>query len=791
MNQKSFVFSRRKFLKLCGIVGGGLFISGTADIGLKAAKTIQEQSDEIRIIPTVGRNNCGGRCVIKAHVKDGTIIRLSTDDEVDTKQCPQIRACLRGRGYRKTFLSPDRLKYPMKRVGERGMGEFERISWEEAIETIAKETKRIKEQYGVSARYVNYASGNQGIFRGDALMRRLLALDGGFLDFYGSYSTICTEIATPYTYGTSNTGNSPESFMFSKLIFLWSFNPAETIHGSLTTYHLKKAKENGAKIIVVDPRCSDTVTALADEWIAIKPTTDAAMLAAMSYVIVTLGFHDQKFLDMYCQGFDAAHMPEGFENEETVKDYILGIKDGIPKTPEWAEKICGVPANKIKQLAIEYATAKPAAMIQGWGMQRQANAEQAVRFGTVLPALTGNIGIIGGWACGHGKYSRIKTLSLSMPKNPYQGKISCFLWTDAVVRGKEMTAKADGVKGVNKLDTNIKLIYNIGGNTLINQHSDCNKTAQILKDTSNCEFIVCADLFMTASAKFADILLPATSMFEGENIVTCGNWSEYITYCNKAIDPMFECRDDHDWILDVAEKLGLAEKFSEGHRTVGEWCESTYNLARKQDIQLPSFEEFKKRGIFKWNVKEPYIAFKKQIEDPINNPFPTPSGKIELFSPALHKINNPEEIPPIPKYVPAFEGPEDPLIKKYPLQCMGWHYKRRAHSMHDNNPWMEEAGPQVMWINPEDAKTRKIQDGDKVEVFNDRGRVHICVKVTSRIIPGVIAIPQGGWYTPNKEGIDIRGNINTLTTQRPTPLAKGNPQHTNLVEVKALLRGEI
>lgn len=773
--------SRRNFLKLCGAVGGGLALEKSANLGLGAFAS-QARSDEV-IVPTVGRNNCGGRCVIKAHVKDGTILRLGTDDEADTLEFPQIRACVRGRGYRKTFMSPDRLKYPMKRVGKRGEGKFERISWEEAVDVIARETKRIKAEYGPSARYVQYASGNQGVFRGDALMRRLLSLDGGHLNFYGSYSTICTSIATPYTYGTGATGNSPDCFMDSKLLILVSFNPAEMIHGSLTTYHLKRAKENGARVIVIDPRRSDTATALGDEWIPIRPTTDGALLAAMAYVILSRNLADRRFLDTYCVGFDRAHMPAGFEREESVEEYLLGTRDRIAKTPEWAESICGVPANRIRRLAVEYATAKPAAMVQGWGMQRQANGEQAVRMGTLLPAMTGNIGVSGGWAGGLGTCSRHAGASLKLPKNPYPGTISCFMWTDAIVRGKEMTAENDGVQGVDRLEQNIKIIYNIAGNTLINQHSDCNKTAEILRDDSKVEFIVVSDLFMTPSAKFADILLPSTSMFESENIANCGNWSDYLTYCNKAVEPMFECRDDYDWIAEVAGRLGLYDAFTEGHKDVAEWCRTSYEELREKERELPPFEEFKRRGVFKYAIKRKKIAFANEIEDPANHPFKTPSGRIELFSPRLHALRNPAEIPAIPKYVSAFEGPEDPLIEKYPLQCMGWHYKRRCHSMHDNNPWMEEAGPQVMWINPVDAAARGIEDGDAVEAYNDRGKVRVPAKVTRRIVPGVVAIPQGGWYAPDQSGVDIRGNINTLTTQRPTPLAKGNPQHTNLVEV--------
>ncbi|MEW9122202.1 MAG: molybdopterin dinucleotide binding domain-containing protein, partial [Thermotaleaceae bacterium] len=166
------------------------------------------------------------------------------------------------------------------------------------------------------------------------------------------------------------------------------------------------------------------------------------------------------------------------------------------------------------------------------------------------------------------------------------------------------------------------------------------------------------------------------------------------------------------------------------------------------------------------------------------NPFPTPSGKIEIFSERLFRMNQPEDIPAIPKYVPSFEGAEDPLREKYPLQLIGWHSKRRTHSTHDNNENMDKIHRQRIWINEKDAQRRGIQDGDLVELWNDRGRVRIPAYVTTRIIEGVAALSQGAWYTPDTEGVDHRGSINVLTTSRPTPLAKGNPQHTNLVEIK-------
>ncbi len=792
MNLKLSTVTRRAFLKLSALTGGSLAISGctpgaldveSESTDVNASEPTIAVEEGVEVIPTSGSNNCGGRCVIKAHVKDDVIIRLSTDEgSEDEGSTTLARACVRGRSYRKTFFHPDRLKYPMKRVGKRGEGKFERITWEEAIETIASETKRVKEQYGPASRYVHYATGVSAAIRGNTLANRLLALDGGYLGYYNTYSTAQTSNATPYTYGTGSTGNTPDDYVNSKLIILWGHNPAETIFGT-SMYPLRKAKEAGVKIIAVDPRYSDTAIGMADEWIPVLPGTDNAMMDAMAYVMITEDLHDQEFLDKYAIGFDAEHMPEGIDGKESYKSYILGEKDGIEKTPEWAEKITKVPAKTIKKLAREYATTKPAALIQGWGPQRSAYGEQIVRGATILATMTGNVGISGGCASGAGYASRISIPGVPVPKNPFEGSIPVFLWTDAIVRGSEMTAK-DGVRGVDKLPSNIKLIFNLAGNALINQHSDCNKTAEILADESLVEFIVVSDIFMTPSAKFADILLPGDTVFERNNITKPWGYGDFALYANKVVEPPFECKFEYEWLKEVAAKLGIRDEFTDGNETNEDWTRWVVEETRKKHFDFPTFEEFKKSGMHRFKFDEPLIAFKKQIEDPENNPFHTPSGKIEIFSKRLWDMNAPEEIPAIPKYISSWEGPEDPLKEKYPLQCIGHHTKRRCHSTHDNNPWGEEVEQQTVWMNPIDADVRGIKDGVLVKAFNDRGTVEIPAKVTNKVMPGVTSISQGAWWTPNKRGVDTRGCINTLTTHKPSPLAKGNPQHTNLIQVE-------
>lgn len=757
------------------------------------------QDKEIRVIPTTGRNNCGGRCIIYAHVRDGKIEKLTTDTrETAGGQIP-LTACARGLNYHKTFLGEDRLKYPMKRTGERGEGKFQRISWEEATDIIAREWIRIRDTYGPGSRYVNYATGISALMRGNTLAKRLLSLDGGFLDSYNSYSTACIRQATELMYGTCRTGNSLEDWLNSRLIILWGHNPAETRFDSGTMYYLKKAKEKGIPIIVVDPRKNDTVLALDAEWIPLRPATDSAMMDAMAYVIVERGLQDQEFLDRCCLGFDKEHMPEGTDPSECYLSYLTGEKDGVPKTPRWAEKITGVPAAQITGLAVRYAAARPAALIQGYGPQRHACGEQSVRGGILLACLTGNVGVSGGWASGAGDNSRHKNPGLPPLNNPYPLMIPVFSWTEAILRGHEMTA-LDGVKALDRqrisgdrkkedardpvrLDSDIKMILNLAGNCLINQHSDINRTSEILKDTSRCEFILCSDLFMTASARFADILLPGLSMFECENITMPWQYGDFLGFNNKVIEPLYEGRFEYDWLCEVAQKIGLGQEFSQG-RTAGQWLEYLYNRLKEEEGELPDYKEFKEAGIFRYQNHDAVIAFEKERKDPETFPFPTRSGKIEIFSEKVFRTEYKDFFPAIPRYVEPPEGAQDPLSEKYPIQLIGWHTRRRCHSIHDNNREMDKLDPQAVWMNPADAGARGLKDGDMALVWNDRGRMKIPVRVTDRIMAGVAAVSQGAWYRPDKDGRDTGGSINVLTSQRPTPYAKGNPQHTNLVEVK-------
>lgn len=734
--------------------------------------------EQPHVVNSAGINNCGGKCKINITVAEGCALEISTDSSDNS---PQIRACLRGRGYRRTFLTPKRLRYPMRRVGERGSGRFERISWQEAAEIIAAKTKEVGAKYGPEARYFLYATGNCGVMRPSTMLKRVLNLDGGYLNAYNSYSSACSTYTSPYIYGDATGGHSEPDVLNSKLIVLWGHNPSETIFGSLHNYYLAEARKKGIPIIVIDPRMSDTAVGLADEWIPLRPATDGALCDAIAFTIVQLGLHDLDFLHRFCIGFDEETLPEGAPKGSSYLSYLTGAADGVEKNAKWAESVCGVPEETILRLARRLAEAKPAAIIPGFGPQRHGNGEQETRGIAALACITGNVGKSGGGS-GLPRFAPPRpAITFPTGKDVYPGFIPTFMWSDAIVRGTEFDFAHDGLKYVDRLHSNIKVIYNIAGNTLINQHSDINRTIEILKDTDQCELIVTSDLFMTASARYSDLILPAASVLESNNITMGWCNDDYLLSNTRAVQPLFGAIPDYDWVALIAEKMGYGEAFRAGHATTEDWLVDLYNAFRRdQEPELPPYEDFRANGGYQYKNPPMRIAYREQIEE--GKPFRTPSGKIEFYSTQIHELGDP--VPPIPCYTPAPEGPEDPLRETYPLQLIGYHTKRRCHSIHDQNPWLEEVDPPALWMHPADAEARGIQNGDLIEVYNDRGTVRIPAKVTRRIMQGVTCMSQGGWYTPDKNGVDIRGSINVLTAVRPTPLAKGNPQHTNLVQVR-------
>ena len=749
--------------------------------------TEQGTNDDIKIINTGCCHDCGGRCVLRAHIKNGKIIRFETDNGEE----PQIRACMRGRAYRQRVYHPDRLKYPLRRIGERGKGKFERISWDEALEEVASKLKEIKEKYGNPSILLIAGGGNQGMIHGVVPVGLMLNMFGGYTRFWGAPSYEGAIFASMATYGTITTGSAREDLLNSKLIIMWGWNPANTIWDPGTSLMLAKVREKGIKIYAIDPIFTDSAATFADKWIPIRPGTDAAMLIAMAYVIITENLQDQSFIDKYTVGFDK------------YKNYILGIDDGIPKTPAWAEAITTVPAEIISNLARDYAKNKPAALIAGWGPARTARGEQYSRAANVLTAITGNIGIDGGYASGfmrayssremmvpggkkkkkEGPYKEERKRSKPRPQdNPVDMGAPPRKYSLHKLRGGTNPASTrvhindlynlilQGRNGGYPAD--IKMAYVVATNRL-NQYGNIKRGVEAFKSL---EFIVIHEQFMTPTAKYADIILPVNTFMERIDAAVPWLGSPYYIYLNKAIDSLYESKSDLEICRELSKKLDIKG--------------SLLNLSEDQILHIftgarkdiLNYNKMKKDGYCKVKVEEPFVAFKEQIRDPENNPFPTLSSKIEIYCEHMEEMNH-SMLPPIPKYLSHSEHYDAPKAKIYPLQLLTPHNKRRTHSTLHNMPWLEEIETHAVWINPVDASERGIKNDDLVHVFNDRGKIRILAKVTERIMPGVVCVHQGAWYNPNEEGVDLGGCANVLTNDGYSP-GGACPMNSALVQVE-------
>lgn len=792
--------NRRGFLKWGSILAGTAAVAGPGVFyGLRAV-TESPVADE-KVVWTTCNVNCGSRCPLRAHVRDGQVTRIETDNTGDGDfGTHEIRACLRGRSMRRWAYSPERLKYPMKRVGKRGEGRFERISWDEALDIVSSELRRIIDTYGNEAVYRHYGSGVLGgIVARREFFHRLVNLLGGSLNYYGDYSMAQITAAMEYTYGAKYdecNANPISDVANCELAVFFGNNPAATrMSGGGSMYDLLRARrKSGVRVIVIDPRFSDTAATFADEWIPIRPGTDAALVAGLAFVLITEKLVDEDFLHRYCVGYDQETMPPGIPHGHAYRDYILGTgPDRIRKTPDWAASITGIPATRIRELAREIGTAKPCYIAQGWGPQRQACGEQTARSIAMLPILTGNVGIQGGNTGDREGFFRIPFPLVPEGENPVRTSIPVFAWTRAVDDPLSMTATRDGVRNKEQLDTPVKFIWNHAGNALINQHSDCRRTAEILRDDTKCEMIVVLDNYMTSSAKFADILLPCCTCLEEEDIVFQGYAMEmgFLVCTEAAAAPFYESRTLYDIVRGMARRLGVDEEFSLGMDRRG-WLEYMYAKCREVKPELPpTFAEAQKVGLFKWKRPDPpEVMYREFREDPEAHPLDTPSGRIEIFSERLWELARTWELPEddsitaLPEYHPTWEGAEQARSGPYPLQLIGHHYKQRTHSSYGNVDWLQQVAPQEAWINSLDAETRDIRHNDMVRVFNDRGETRVRAKVTERIMPGVVTLPQGAWLKPDGNGVDRNGCINVLTSLRTSPLAKGNPQHTNLVQVE-------
>lgn len=665
--------------------------------------------------------NCYSTCSFKVWTDDGKVIKI--DPQPLNKATPE-GICLKGLSYVERVNSPKRILHPLKKIN----GEFEKISWEEALTEISKKLKHFKSKFGAQSILFYYASGMSGLL--NSVSTNFWKMFGGATTVYGNLCWPAGLEATRLTLG-ENKHNVPWDLENSKLIVVWGKNPAESNIQQMIP--IEKAQQKGARLIYIDPRRTAS-SERADLLLQPIPGTDGILALSVAKILIEKDQIDHNFINKYVLGFDE------------FKASVLKID------LEQASKECGVSTEFIKELAQYIGTIKPMTLIPGYGMQRYTNGGQTTRCLLALSIITGNIGKTG--ACWH--YGDLQGDIFSVVKEP----LNYFPpeKPDGIFRREIATAKL-GEDMLKLSNPELKMAWVERGNPLA-QNPDSNKIKEAF---DKLEFKVVVEQFLTDTAKEADIVLPAKSMFEQSDIIS-SYWNQYIQLRQKVIDPIGEVKPETEIYYLLAKKLEFSESEIE------------------KNIPYPSDE-----SIENWLNKqlEPFrdLTVEKLKEGPILAPglqeiafsdfkFNTPSGKIELYSVfAKEKWG----VNPLPSYEKTIEG-KSANDKKYPFNLMSPNTKNRIHSQFGNLESIKLVDPEPFaTINLGDAQKKGIEDKDIIKVYNDRGELKIKAKIDASLRPGNIVIINGYWH---EEG----ACPNILSKGRETDMGHGTAFHDNMVE---------
>ena len=676
----------------------------------------------------------------------------------------------------------------------RGEDDFVELPWDEVIELAAGELTRVKAQHGNRSIFGgSYGWASAGRFHhAQSQLHRFINFFGGCTRAMNSYSTAAAQVILPHVVAPweeveleqpswRELRDETELFVAFGGIPLRN---TQVAYGGITEHNssekIESLLQNGVEFINVSPNVADLPQIKTNQHILVRPNTDVAFMLGIAYTLEVEELLDRHFLSTHCKGY------------ETFARYLLGKDDGIPKSPEWASAITDIKAEEIVSLARKMA-AKRTFISGAWSLQRAHHGEQPFWMIVVLSSMLGGIGLKGqGFGFGYGAegfigsdYLRFPWATLPKGRNPEGFAIPVARIADMLLNpGDHVEYDGDAIQY-----PDVRLIYWAGGNPF-HHHQDLNR---LIKAWEKPDTIISNEWCWNTLAKRSDIVLPCTTPLERTDIMMTPR-DPFVVSMDKIIEPYGQSKNDFEIFANIAKKMGIEEKFTEG-KSQDEWQEwiykQTFDRAAAANIEIPKYEKFREQKWFKISdPTEPTIMLKDFREDPKKNPLNTPSGKIEIFSKTVADFNY-DDCPGHPVW---FEPCEwlGKVNKKYPLHLISNQPKNKLHSQMDHGKYsksfkINEREP--LEINPIDAKKRNLKNGDVVKMFNDRGSCLAGIKITDDVMQGVVQMSTGAWYDPENPTQDgsmcKHGNPNVLTPDKGTSkLGQGPIAHSCLIEIE-------
>jgi biotin/methionine sulfoxide reductase len=710
-----------------------------------------------------------------------------------------------GRSIPKGIISPSRVRSPAVRAGflkgrgasrdQRGSEPFVEVSWEEAIALVAEEVARVKDAHGNSAIYGgSYGWSSAGRFHhAQSQVHRFLNAFGGYTYSVDTYSSGAARRVLPHVIGDEmdivKRNHTTWSMLARHCKLFVAFGGLPTKNSQVSpggandhvvSGWLRKLAAAGVKFINVSPLRHDLDDVPAT-WLPVRPGSDTALILALCHTLIVESLVDKTFIETYTAGYDR------------FKAYVLGDFDGIPKSPAWAAALTDIPAETTLALAREMQRVQTMVNIT-WSLQRAIQGEQPYWALVSLGALLGQIGTEGGgvgfgYSCGNDVGSGRNDFSgprLPQGTNPVDSYIPVACVSEMLLN----PGAPFDYNGKLLRYPDIRLVYWAGGN-VFHHHQDINR---LIRAWRRPEAVIVHESYWTAHAKFADVVLPATTSLERNDIGSSSN-DGFMVAMKQAVPPVGQARDDYDIFAEIADKLGVRDVYTEG-RDAMQWLEYLYEESRARananSVVLPSFADFWKEEVieYPWPSTE-QVMFREYRADPAKAPLCTPSGRIELFSETVAGFGY-DEAPGHAFWKPPTEWLGAERAQIYPLHLLSNQPAVRLHSQYDHGIGSGETkirGREPIVMNPDDAAARGIKAGDVVKVYNDRGAILAGVTTSDGIRPGVVQMATGAWYDPVERGaigsLDKHGNPNVLTPDaRTSRLAQGCAAQSTLVEIE-------